>query len=209
MRRLPWISCAALVATLLVHAASIRLFATSSSGRADQGDVTERRALTVVSMLAEEPNPGHRVKSRIVRASTFVGRTMDNPGTPQTTVSQETQGLAIAQPSGPHYFRLSELTEKPAVKHDALAGLVLHQPGLPPQPVILRLLISDEGTVDRVLVEDSFLGEDIERQVNEALSQVMFEPGKIGRIPVRSQMRVEARLEPIVRPLTVGAGQED
>ncbi|WP_420476294.1 hypothetical protein [Noviherbaspirillum sp. ST9] len=124
---------------------------------------------------------------------------IENPATgPQRELPQEAQGLVVAQPAGPRYFRLSELTQHPSVKQDALTGLVLHHPGLPPQPVILRLLISDEGKVDRVLVENSFVGADVERQVNEALSRVMFEPGKIGRIAVRSQLRVQARLEPVV-----------
>lgn len=121
-------------------------------------------------------------------------------------IQHETHGLVVAQPAGPRYFRLSELTQHPSVKQDALSGLVLHHPGLPPQPVILCLLISDEGKVDRVLVEDSFVGADIERQVNDALSRVMFEPGKIGRIAVPSQLRVEARLEPIVQSILPGPG---
>jgi hypothetical protein len=114
---------------------------------------------------------------------------------PAGRIEEEAPVLAVAQPSGPYYFRMTELTQKPVLLHDAVAGLVLRVPGLPPQPVILRLLISDEGEIDRVVVEDSFLAGDIERYVTEAFSKVRFQPGKIGRIPVRSQLRVEARLE--------------
>lgn len=90
---------------------------------------------------------------------------------------------------------MSELTEKPALIDDPVANLVVRIPGLPPQPVILRLLISEEGEVDRIVVEDSFLAEGIEREVTDAFAKLRFQPGKIGRIAVRSQLRIEARLE--------------
>ncbi|HYD62821.1 MAG TPA: hypothetical protein VEC35_20880 [Noviherbaspirillum sp.] len=107
----------------------------------------------------------------------------------------EVHSIPIAQPTGPYYFRMSELTEKPALIDDPVANLVVRIPGLPPQPVILRLLISEEGEVDRIVVEDSFLAEGIEREVTDAFAKLRFQPGKIGRIAVRSQLRIEARLE--------------
>jgi hypothetical protein len=118
---------------------------------------------------------------------------------------EEVHSIPIAQPTGPHYFRMSELTEKPALIDDPVADLVIRIPGLPPQPVILRLLISDEGEVDRVVVEDSFLAEDLERKVTDAFAKVRFQPGKIGRIAVRSQLRIEARLESMEHRLPVMA----
>lgn len=113
------------------------------------------------------------------------------------TVNEKQPFIELVQPSGPHYFRMNELTQKPVLLLDPVAALVLRAPGLPPQPVVLRLLIGDEGKIDRVIVEDSFLAADIERQVMEAFAEVRFEPGRIGRIAVRSQLRVEARLESI------------
>lgn len=109
--------------------------------------------------------------------------------------------VPIVQPAGPHYFRLSELTRKPEVLQDTVADLIIRMPGLEPQPVILRLLISDEGLVDEVLIEDSFLAAEVEREIRKAFVKVRFEPGRIGRIAVRSQMRVEARLEAMERRL--------
>lgn len=127
---------------------------------------------------------------------------------PMASVSakQDKARISVTQPVGPHYFRMSELTQKPVLVSDVASNLILHVPGLPPQPVILRLLISDEGEVDRVVVEDSFLAADIERDVTEAFAKVRFEPGRIGRIAVRSQMRVEARLESMEYRVSNGPG---
>lgn len=193
------ISGAALVAALTVHAASIQLLVNSSTGQSVRRPSTVDVVLNVGRVDADpaaqggvDPQPNRQLSAERHRTSTH------------RKIHEESDGLVIAQPAGPHYFRLSELTQHPSIKQDVLTGLVMHHPGLPPQPVILRLLISDEGTVDRVLVEDSYVGPDIERQVNEALSRVVFEPGKIGRIAVRSQFRVEARLEPTVNAFPPG-----
>jgi len=151
----------------------------------------------------------------LIRAISTNEGSVDSPsGLARVNIEVEVEDFssdntAVAAYGGDLYGNMWKFDLISGAGHDALAGLVLHQPGLPPQPVILRLLVSDEGKVDRVLVEDSFLGSDIERQVNEALSRVMFEPGKIGRIAVRSQMRVEARLEPVVRPIPIAAGAAD
>lgn len=103
--------------------------------------------------------------------------------------------------SEPHYFRPSELTQKPVVSLDDPSDMKLLVPGLPPRPAILRLLINDEGEVDRVVVEDSYIPEPTEHLIIDAFLKIKFHPGKIGRIPVRSQLRVEVMLESMP-PLT-------
>jgi len=116
------------------------------------------------------------------------------------------EDVPIVQPTGPYYFRLSELTEKPAILHDTASDMVVRVPGLPPQAAILKLLINDEGGVDRVVVEDSFLAEEVEQQIADTFNKLRFRPGMIGRIAVRSQLRIEVQLESIEqRRVTVGA----
>lgn len=127
----------------------------------------------------------------------------------QQKAREKESAVVIAQPVGPYYFHMSELTQRPVLLHDAVADLVLRVPGLPPQPVILRLLISDDGKVDRVVVEDSYLAADVERYLTEAFAKVRFEPGRIGRIAVRSQLRLEARLESLEHRLPDMAAPSD
>lgn len=105
--------------------------------------------------------------------------------------------VSIDQPVQPYYFHLSELTQQPGILHDDVSNLILRVPGLPPQSVILRLFINDQGEVDRVLVEDSYLSAEVERHVVEAFSKMRFQPGKIGEEFVRSQLRIEVRLESV------------
>lgn len=109
--------------------------------------------------------------------------------------SEDGAVLALTAPVGPYYFRSSELTRRPILLGDAISRLVVELPGFPPAPVILRLLISEEGVVDRVVVEDSFLPESIESQIVGAFANVRFLPGKIEDAAVRSQLKIEVRLE--------------
>ncbi|OWW18674.1 hypothetical protein [Noviherbaspirillum denitrificans] len=103
--------------------------------------------------------------------------------------------MTIATPAGPYYFRASELSRRPVLLGDAISRLVIEMPGFPPLPVILRLLISAEGDVDRVLVEDSYLPDAVVERIVDTFSTVRFLPGKIGDAAVRSQLKIEVRLE--------------
>lgn len=102
--------------------------------------------------------------------------------------------VPLLEPAEPRYFRLSELTQKPLVLQDVSSELQLDMPGVAPQPVILRLFINTEGEIDKVTVEDSHLPEQAERRVIDTFSTLRFQPGKIGRISVRSQLRIEVIL---------------
>lgn len=103
--------------------------------------------------------------------------------------------LEITVPTGPYYFRPSELTRRPILLGDTISRLVVELPGFPPVPVILRLLIGDDGAVDRVVVEASYLPDAVESQIVEAFANVRFLPGKIEDTAVRSQLKIEVRLE--------------
>lgn len=155
--------------------------------------------------MPEHAVHGNVLTVRLTEAASSHGRpavfVVDGTERIEQRKKNEAPLVSIAQPTGPHYFRLSELTQKPEVLQDAVADLIIRMPGLEPQPVVLRLLISDEGQVDQVLVEDSFLAPEVETAIREAFAKVRFEPGRIGRIAVRSQMRVEARLETMERRL--------
>jgi hypothetical protein len=63
--------------------------------------------------------------------------------------------------------------------------------GAPVEPLILRLFINELGSVDRVAVENSRLPEHVERHMMDAFLATRFKPGQVGRLPVKSQLRIE------------------
>lgn len=106
--------------------------------------------------------------------------------------------LAIQAPPEPHYFRVSELTEKPHVVQDIASNLMLVTPDIPAQAAVLRLFINDEGGIDKVVIEESSLPAHAQRRILDAFSGIRFQPGKIGRLSVRSQLRIQITLQDAV-----------
>lgn len=106
-----------------------------------------------------------------------------------------TPAVAIQAPPQPHYFRVSELTEKPHVVQDIASNLVLVTPDIPSQAAVLRLFINDEGSIDKVEIEESRLPAQAQRRIVDAFSGIRFQPGKIGRLSVRSQLRIQISLQ--------------
>ena len=109
--------------------------------------------------------------------------------------------LPVLMSPGPHYYRSNELTEKPRLLQDIAPDQVLVLPDIFPQPVVVHLLINELGDIDKVIVEESFLSEQARRLVIEAFTKIKFDPGRLGDMPVNSQLRIEVTLEPLpVRP---------
>lgn len=100
----------------------------------------------------------------------------------------------VAQPE-PYYFRTNDLTEKPRVLRDIRPDLSLSLPNGLSQLAVLRLLINERGDIDQVVMEDSALPEEAQHLVLDAFAKTKFQPGKIGDIPVKSQLRIEVMLE--------------
>lgn len=97
------------------------------------------------------------------------------------------------------YFQLSELTQEPLVAHGLIGDKLLVVPGISPQSATVQVSIDDQGHVVRVTLEDSQLSDEEKRLMIDAFLRVKFHPGKIGRIPVSSQMRMEIMLESEVK----------
>jgi len=109
--------------------------------------------------------------------------------------------LPVLMSPDPHYYRSNELTEKPRLLQDIAPDQVLVLPDIFPQPVVVHLLINELGDIDKVIVEESFLSEQARRLVIEAFTKIKFDPGRLGDMPVKSQLRIEVTLEPLpVRP---------
>lgn len=112
--------------------------------------------------------------------------------------TEETPIIVISRQSEPHYFQSRELTEKPQIVHDDSPNVLLALPGVPAQSAVLRLLINENGDIDRVEIDETFLPKYAERLVTDAFSKIKFHPGKIGDMPVKSQLRIVVTLEDVV-----------
>ena len=99
-------------------------------------------------------------------------------------------GLAEA-----HYFRIDELTEKPQLLLDTTPNAVISVPDIFPQPVVVHLLINEQGSIDKVVLEESFLSEPARRFVIDSFANTRFSPGRVGDLAVKSRLDIVVRLE--------------
>ena len=109
-------------------------------------------------------------------------------------LAQRPPEQAPVQPA-PRYFPLRSLTQAPRVASGLIGDALLVVPGIEAQGATILVWISDQGEVDRVAIEDADLPEESRQRVIAALSAVRFYPGKIGRIAVSSEMRMDILLE--------------
>lgn len=116
----------------------------------------------------------------------------------KSSPTEKTPIIVISGQSEPHYFQSGELTEKPQIVHDDSSNVLLALPGVPAQSAVLRLLINENGDIDRVEIDETFLPEYAERLVTDAFSKIKFRPGKIDDVPVKSQLRIVVELEDVV-----------
>lgn len=119
---------------------------------------------------------------------------IDQPQAAQQLTEEEPLFPIFGQPE-PRYFRPQELTGKPFILQDVSSDLALRLFGVPLQSVVLRLLINEQGDIDRVIIEDSDLPEQTERSVVEAFSRMKFYPGKIGATAVKTQLGIKVSIE--------------
>lgn len=95
----------------------------------------------------------------------------------------------------PHYFDVGALTQAPVLRSGMAAqGRMMIVPGITPQTIALQVWISDEGTVDRIVL-DTPLSDAEHQKLLAAFAKVRFSPGRLGRIAVRSQKRMEISLD--------------
>ena len=99
----------------------------------------------------------------------------------------------------PHYFTLGELTVKPVFLLDEAPSQPQILPGIFPQPVIAHLLINEEEIIDQVLIKCGLLSEHANRFVQDSFSKTILIPGKLGDMPVKSQLTIEVRLDSLLQ----------
>lgn len=130
----------------------------------------------------------------------------------ETSTTESDQALSIIpleheekismpeKPIQPHYLKPSELTVKPVLQSDASASQTLVLPDVFPQPVRVHLLINEQGEIDQVVLDPSFLSDQAKQFVIEAFAKTRFLPGKLGDTPVKSDILIEVRLEGVLSP---------
>lgn len=165
-----------------------------AAGAASTGSGAVPGSMASSTITVELKSSGTLLAPLLVQAEKQLAESKQADLTPDAMATSEAASLLpiITTPT-PHYFRTSQLSQKPLVLHDASADLIMVLPELPDEVAILRLFINDGGGIDRVVVEDSRLPEAAERRIVDAFSKLTFQPGKIGRIAVRSQLRIEVR----------------
>lgn len=179
----------ALLLSAAVHSGLWFAAGATSTGRGPVSDPRASATITVELKTSET-----LLATPLTQAEEQLAESQQADTSSNAMVSAEAAPLLPLMTSPePHYFRTSQLSQKPLVLRDASADLILVLPELPDDVAILRLFINDGGGIDRVVVEESRLPESAEQRIVDAFSKLSFQPGKIGRVAVRSQLRIEVR----------------
>ena len=114
-------------------------------------------------------------------------------GAPGATQRDLPEGL-VSFPV-PYYFPPEELSSKPRAVVPVFLDYPENAPLVSKKHIVLRLLINEHGSVDRTVVEDSDLPEELQGIAINAFGQSRFHPGMRNNAPVKSQLLVEITFE--------------
>lgn len=184
----------ALGMSLAVHIAGVgALIANAGTGMFASGSQRARVMavqLVVEKERSESPLPSGDKKHEVAGVNE---RTPSVVAASVPVASASASAIPIPAHTEAHYFPVRDLSLRPSVIRDVSPAIRFV--GVPAQTVILRLFINEEGSIDRVDTEQSFLPEAMEESLREAFAAVKFQPGIREGAPVKSQMRIEVRLE--------------
>lgn len=134
-------------------------------------------------------------------AATLTASDTMRPADQRTDTAAESPLLSLPEP---RYFPANELSEWPSVLQDIPPDKTIALPNAPLQPARIRLLINEQGDIDKVVFEDSLLSDEAKHFVKDSFATVKFKPGKIGDLAVNTQLRVEVMLERTQpKPITI------
>ncbi len=97
---------------------------------------------------------------------------------------------------GPRYYSAQELTQKPAFLHDNGAPTPTFIPDVFPLPVLANVYINEQGSVDEVVLGESFLSDIAKKFIVDSFTAMQFTPGLLGTLPVKSVLITEVKLNP-------------
>lgn len=144
--------------------------------------------------------------------SSGVAARPDPDPAPQPGAAAQSPYLAANHPgmlpvAGSYYFQARELDSRlmvlePSVKLVYPEGVAENLDGR----VVLRLLVSERGAIDDVVVMESDPAGMFEQSATAAFRNAQFSPGMKGGKPVKSQMVVEVRYHGEPQPSGMPAG---
>ena len=191
---------AAVAASLALHAAVVLAPSGpppgSPLGRSGAGTPLAARIVAVPAQPQAErapPAPPTPARPAVEPEQTASARQATPPSVPPPAPEVPALGL----PGAPVYYLQSEL--------DVRAQMQGHVD--PPYPatappdggyVVLRLLISEEGQVERVLVVTAEPAGYFEQAAADAFAAARFFPGRRGDVAVKSQTFIELKFHPLV-----------
>lgn len=97
---------------------------------------------------------------------------------------------------GLYYFTPHELSRRPQAASDVQIDYPEESGSEEGGRIVLRLLINELGTVDRIVVETDDAPKTLEQLALGAFTHARFRPGMRDNRPVKSQMLVEVTLDP-------------
>lgn len=153
----------------------------------------ELRPGATEKMLSEQATEASAVAGPLSRSTSDANARQQ----PEESISESAPLIPIAGAPEPYYFRTSQLTQKPLISENMPGDMILTLPELNGPVATLRLLISAQGDIDQVIVENTVLPEHAVSRITEVFAKARFQPGKIGRLAVRSQLKIEIRAEDV------------
>lgn len=103
--------------------------------------------------------------------------------------------LGQETPAQAGFIATNQLSEKPQVQVDINPDIALSLATNINRVAILRLRIDELGAIDQVFFEQGDFSEAEIELVIAACRAMKFSPGKLGKIPVKSEMRIEMTIE--------------
>lgn len=93
------------------------------------------------------------------------------------------------------YFTTDSLSEKPIILQDVDANILQSIADIEFKKLILRLMINEYGDVEKVIIEESKLSNELLSLLEFSFMKIKFTPGRIHGIAVPSTMRIEVVLD--------------
>ncbi len=103
--------------------------------------------------------------------------------------------LGQETPEQAGFITIDKLTEKPVVQVDINPDIAIRLATNVDRVAILRLRIDELGEIDQVFFEQGDFSEVEIEYLIAACKAMKFAPGKLGKTPVKSEMRIEMTIE--------------
>jgi hypothetical protein len=131
-------------------------------------------------------------------STTAAKRPVEAAGTAPLHLSAVVEALVPEgeSPWGVHYFPSDDLTVKPIFLRDDGVHAPTYIPDVMPLPVLAHLYINEQGGVDQVVIEESFLSDTAKQFILRSFNTSQFSPGMLGSLAVKSILTIEVKLDP-------------